>query len=79
MTKSSCALWLQETVRPCLMLVDKKSRSIRSYDSGRGSVDEAEIGTKAEIENMRQGCVNMAEEVLSKMLTCEWATAEERE
>ncbi|CAK9008654.1 Uncharacterized protein SCF082_LOCUS9965, partial [Durusdinium trenchii] len=54
-----------------LMVVDKKSRSIRYYDSLRGSVDETEIGTEAEIQKMHEGCVNMAEEVLSKMLSCE--------
>ena len=53
------------------MVVDKKSRSIRYYDSLRGSVDETEIGTEAEIQKMHEGCVNMAEEVLSKMLSCE--------
>ena len=35
-----------------LMVVDKKSRSIRYYDSLKGSVDEKGIGTQTEIENM---------------------------
>ena len=54
-----------------LMVADKKSRSIRYYDSLRGSVDEKEIGTQTEIENMSQACVQMAEDVLGQMLACE--------
>ena len=51
-------------------MVDKLRKNIRYYDSARGALDEKEIGTEHEIENMHQDCVAMAEEILGKMLTC---------